>query len=126
MLKILVSFALGPMWLKVLFFYLEHDAIINSILFIYGVFLVVAHLNYKKISDQVFNQIAANGEKTSKKKVIEINIPMAIKEKKMFPFVAGQISIIPKKTTSEAVKNYMLKEKKWKELIGEKKVLFIE
>jgi len=126
MLKILVSFALGPMWLKVLYFYLDHDAIINSILFIYGVFLVVAHLNYKKISDQVFNQIAANGEKTSKKKVIEINIPMAIKEKKMFPFVAGQISIIPKKTTSEAVKNYMLKEKKWKELIGEKKVLFIE
>lgn len=126
MLKILVSFALGPMWLKVLFFYLEHDAIINSILFIYGVFLVVAHLNYKKISDQVFNQIAANGEKTSKKKVIEVNIPMAIKEKKMFPFVAGQISIIPKKTSSEAVKNYMLKEKKWKELIGEKKVLFIE
>ena len=126
MLKILVSFALGPMWLKVLFFYLEHDAIINSILFIYGVFLVVAHLNYKKISDQVFNQITANGEKTSKKKVIEVNIPMAIKEKKMFPFVAGQISIIPKKTTSEAVKNYMLKEKKWKELIGEKKVLFIE
>ena len=126
MLKILVSFALGPMWLKVLYFYLDHDAIINSILFIYGVFLVVAHLNYKKISDQVFNQIAANGEKTSKKKVIEINIPMAIKEKKMFPFVAGQISIIPKKTTSEAVKNYMLKEKKWKELIGEKKVLFID
>ena len=126
MLKILVSFALGPMWLKVLYFYLDHDAIINSILFIYGVFLVVAHLNYKKISDQVFNQIAAKGEKTSKKKVIEINIPMAIKEKKMFPFVAGQISIIPKKTTSEAVKNYMLKEKKWKELIGEKKVLFIE
>ena len=126
MLKILVSFALGPMWLKVLYFYLDHDAIINSILFIYGVFLVVAHLNYKKISDQVFNQIAANGEKTSKKKVIEINIPMAIKEKKMFPFVAGQISIIPKKTTPEAVKNYMLKEKKWKELIGEKKVLFIE
>ena len=126
MLKILVSFALGPMWLKVLYFYLDHDAIINSILFIYGVFLVVAHLNYKKISDQVFNQITANGEKTSKKKVIEVNIPMAIKEKKMFPFIAGQISIIPKNTTSEAVKNYMLKEKKWKELIGDKKVLFIE
>jgi len=126
MLKILVSYALGPMWLKVLYYYLDNDARINSILFIYGVFLVIAHLNYKKISDQVFNQISANSEKTSKKKVIEVNIPMAIKEKKMFPFVAGQISIIPRKTTSEAVKNYMLKEKKWKELIGDKKVLFIE
>ncbi len=126
MLKILVSFMLGPWGLKILYFYLANAAIINSFVFIYGVFLVIAHLNYKKISDQVFNQIPAIVEKTSKKKAIEINIPKAIEEKKMFPFVAGQISLFPKKTTSKAVKKFLLKEKKWNELIGEKKVLFIE
>ncbi|MCJ7519051.1 MAG: hypothetical protein MUO42_05190 [Anaerolineaceae bacterium] len=126
MLKILVSFALGPWWLKVLFFYLEHDAIINSIVFIYGVFLVAAHLNYRKISEQIFSQIPSKSDKKTKKKLIEINIPKAIEEKKMFPFVAGQISLFPKKTTTAAVKKYLLKEKKWKELIGEREVLFIE
>ena len=126
MLKILVSFALGPWGLKVLFYYIDHAAIINSIVFIYGVFLVVAHLNYKKISEHVFIQIPAIGSKNSKKKTIEINIPKAIEEKKIFPFVAGQISLFPKKTSTEAVKKYLLKEKKWKELIGEREVLFIE
>jgi hypothetical protein len=127
MLKILVSFALGPMWLKVLYFYLEHDAIINSIVFIYGVFLVVAHLNYKKISESIYLQIpATTGSKNSKKKIIEINIPKAIEEKKMFPFIAGQVSLFPKKITTEAVKNYLLREKRWKELIGEREILFLE
>lgn len=126
MLKILVSFMLGPWGLKILYFYLANSAIINSFVFIYGVFLVTAHLNYKKISDYVFNQISDFTEKTSKKKAIEINILKAIEEKKMFPFVAGQISLFPRKTTSEAIKKYLLKEKKWKELIGEKKVHFIE
>jgi hypothetical protein len=126
MLKILVSFALGPLGLKILYFYIANAAIINSIVFIYGVFLVVAHLNYKKISDQIFNQIPLKSQKNSKKMTIEINIQKAIIEKKMFPFVAGQISLFPKKTTTEAVKKYILKEKKWKELVGEKSVLFLE
>ncbi|MDP2964771.1 MAG: hypothetical protein Q8N39_01895 [Pelolinea sp.] len=126
MLKILVSFMLGPWGLKVLFFYLEHTAIINSIVFIYGVFLVVAHLNYKKISEHIYSQIPTIGSKNSKKKTIEINILKAIEEKKMFPFVAGQISLFPKKTSTAAVKKYLLNEKNWKELIGEREVLFIE
>ncbi len=124
MLKILVSFMLGPWGLKILYFYLENAAIINTIVFIYGVFLVTAHLNYKKISDHIFDQIPADGGKTSKKKTIDINISKAIEEKKMFPFVAGQISLFPRKTTAEAIKKYMMKEKRWKELIGDKKVIF--
>lgn len=126
MLKILVSYMLGPWGLKILYFYLANAAIINSIVFIYGVFLVTAHLNYKKISDQVFNQISEDSEKSSKKKAIEIDIQKAIEEKKMFPFVAGQISLFPRKTSPKAVKKYMIKEKKWKELIGERKVRFTE
>ena len=124
MLKILVSFMLGPWGLKILYFYLENAAIINTIVFIYGVFLVTAHLNYKKISDYIFDQIPADGGKASKKKIIKINIIEAIQEKKMFPVVAGQISLFPRKTTLEAVKKYMMKEKRWKELIGDKKVIF--
>jgi hypothetical protein len=125
MLKILVSFALGPMWLKVLYFYLEHDAIINSIVFIYGVFLVVAHLNYKKISESIYLQIpATTGSKNLKKKIIEINIPKAIEEKKMFPFVAGQVSLFPKKITTEAIKNYLLREKRWMICCTKKRLAF--
>ena len=119
MLKILVSYALGPWGLKILYFYLANAAIINSFVFIYGVFLVIAHLNYKKISDNLFDQMSEAIEISSKKKVIEIDIKKSIEEKKMFPFVAGQISLFPKKTTPEAVKKYMEKEKRWKELVGE-------
>jgi len=126
MLKILVSYALGPWGLKILYFYLANAAIINSFVFIYGVFLVTAHLNYKKISDYLFDQISKTIELSSKKKAIEIDIKKAIKERKMFPFVAGQISLFPKKTTPEAVKNYMEKEKRWKELVGKRKVRILE
>jgi len=126
MLKILVSYALGPWGLKILYFYLANAAIINTFVFLYGVFLVIAHLNYKKISDQVFSQISEINEKFSKKKVIQLNIKKAIEEKKLFPFVAGQISLFPMKTTPEAVKRYMEKEKRWKELVGERKVRVVE
>jgi len=125
MLKILVSYALGPFGLKILYFYLANAAIINSFVFIYGVFLVTAHLNYKKISDPVFDQILEATEKSSKKKTLEIDIKKAVEERKMFPFVAGQISLFPKKTTSEAVKIFMGKEKRWKELVGDRKVRII-
>ena len=97
MLKILVSFMLGPWGLKILYFYLENAAIINTIVFIYGVFLVTAHLNYRKISDHIFDQISAVDRKKFRKKTIDINIPKAIEEKMMFPFVAGQISFFPRK-----------------------------
>jgi len=124
MLKILVSWMLGPWGLKILYFYLANAAIINSFVFIYGVFLVTAHLNYKKISDQIFLQISELSENTPRKKSIDIDFKKAIEEKKMFPFVAGQISLFPKKTTAEAIKYYMEKEKRWKALVGTRKVRF--
>ena len=126
MLKILVSYALGPWGLKILYFYLANAAIINTFVFIYGVVLVTAHLNYKKISDQVFDQILEINEKLSKNKVIQIDIKKAIAEKKMFPFVAGQISLFPRTTSPESVKRYMEKEKRWNELVGGRKVRVIE
>jgi hypothetical protein len=125
LLKILVAFALGPWGMKILDFYIVNQAIINSIVFIYGVFLVTAHLNYKKISDQVFIQLSELSEISSKRKSVDIDINKTIEEKKMFPFVAGQISLFPKKTTALAVKTYMEKEKRWKELVGTKKVRII-
>jgi hypothetical protein len=126
MLKILVSFALGPWGMEILYFYLRNAAIINSIVFIYGAFLVTAHMNYRKISDQVFNQIAVTDGKKSGKKVLAVNIPLAIHEKKMFPYVAGQISLFPRKTSTAAVKNYLQKEKRWKDLVTGREVKFLE
>ncbi len=125
MLKILVSFALGPWGMEILYFYLRNAAIINSIVFIYGAFLVTAHMNYRKISEQVLNQISAVDSKKFRKKILEVDIPLAIEEKMMFPFVAGQISFFPKRTSTEAVKNYLLKEKRWKDLIEDREVRFL-
>jgi len=117
---------LGPWGLKILFFYLEHDAIINSIVFIYGIFVVIAHMNYRKICEQIFIQIGERNEKKSSKKKIEVNIDRAIEEKKMFPFVVGPFSLLPRKTSSEAVKKFIVKEKIWKDIVGDKEVIFLD
>lgn len=117
---------LGPWGLKVLFFYLQHDALINSIVFIYGVFLVSAHYNYGKISEQIIAQLPKPGKKKNNQAPIEINIGKAISEKKNFPFIAGNISLIPKIISVEAVKEYLLKDKKWKDAVKDRNIRFIE
>ncbi len=50
MLKIMVSLILGSWGLKILEFYIHNSSIINSIVFLYGVFLVFSHVNYKRIT----------------------------------------------------------------------------
>lgn len=113
MLKILVSYALGPWGLKILFFYLEHAAIINSIFFAYGIFLVMAHYNFTKILANLEQQLNTSLVGKSKKKKITIDIEKGINEAKSFPFVSGQISLIARKTNRENVIRYLKKESKW-------------
>lgn len=122
MLKVLVSLILGPWGLKVLDFYLKNNAIINSIIFIYGIFLAASHWNFRKICDGIYDQISELSENFPKKRVIQIDIKSAIEERKIFPFVAGQISLFPKRTTPEAIMKFMEKEKRWKEQVGARQI----
>jgi hypothetical protein len=124
MLKILVSYALGPWGLKVLYFYLEHAAIINSIFFAYGLFLVMAHYNFTKILanlEQQFNEGKAN---KSKKRKISIDVEKGISEAKSFPFVSGQISLIARKTNKENVLRFLKKEARWVKLIQGSEIIY--
>ena len=83
-------------------------------------------MNYRKISEHIYLKIGeSKGAKPGKKK-IEVNIGEALEEKGMFPFVAGALSLFPRKTSNEAVKKYLVKEKNWKEIIGDKEVVFID
>lgn len=126
MLKTLVALMLGPWGLKVLNYYLQHDAIINSIVFMYGVLLVLAHYNYSKISERIMAQLPKPAKKKNDKSAVKIDIAKAISEGKNFPLVAGNISLFPKRLSVEAVKDCLLKDKKWKEALQGREVHFVE
>lgn len=124
MLKILVSYALGPLGLKVLYFYLENSAIINSIIFAYGLFLLMAHYNFTKILSNLVDQFNVQTGSRSKKKVIQIDIEKGILEGKKFPFVSGQLSIVARKVNKENVIRYLKKERNWINLIQDLEISY--
>ena len=126
MLKTMVALMLGQWGMKVLNYYLQHDAIINSIVFLYGVYLVSAHYNYRKISEKIFAQLPKPGKKKNSRSKIEIDIAKAISSGRNFPYVAGNISLFPKKVSVEAVKGYLLKDKKWMDAVKGKEIHFAE
>lgn len=117
---------LGQWGLKVLNFYLQNDAIINSLVFLYGVYLVSAHYNYRKISEKIFAQLPRPGKKKNNHSKIEIDIAKAISQGRNFPYVAGSISLFPQKVSVEAVKEYLLKDKKWNDAVKGKEINFLE
>jgi len=117
MLKIFVSLILGPFGLKILDFYINHSGIINSIIFIYGAFLVISHINYQKILDAQMNKIRI--EKNNQKNRIEkysIDWQKGINGYSKFPWVAGGTSILPKKTSVKNIKEIVKRDKKWQKL----------
>lgn len=122
MLKILVSYALGPWGLKVLYLYLEKAAIINSIVFIYGIFLVVSHYNFSKILDLIIIQFDIQARRKNNKKPIKIDLDKAIMDGKIFPFVSGQFSLVARKVGKDNVLRYLKKDKKWIKLVDGKKI----
>ncbi len=125
MLKILVSYALGPWGLKVLYFIIDNSAIITSIVFAYGLFLVAAHNNFSKILNHLIDQFNAQSGNKKKKGMIQIDVEKAISENRTFPFVSGQLSVIARKVNKENVIRYMNKEAKWVKLAKDVNVNYI-
>jgi flagellar motor component MotA len=117
MLKILVSYALGPWGLKVLYFILDNSAIITSVVFAYGVFLLIAHNNFTKILSDLVDQFNAQSGRKRKKGIIQIDVERAIIENKTFPFISGQMSLVARKVNKENVIRYLKKEVKWIKLV---------
>jgi flagellar motor component MotA len=117
MLKILVSYALGPWGLKVLYFILDNSAIITSVVFAYGVFLLIAHNNFTKILSDLVDQFNAQSGRKRKKGIIQLDVERAIIENKTFPFVSGQMSLVARKVNKENVIRYLKKEVKWIKLV---------
>lgn len=117
MLKVLVSLLLGPWGLKVLDFYIRNSAIINSIVFIYGIILVTAHVNYKKITGDWLASIEEDKKKKSRKKTYHIDWEKEIAERSGFPLIAGSISLIPKKVSLENLQFFLTKDRKWMKAI---------
>jgi len=126
MLKILVSYALGPWGLKVLYFVIDNSAIIMSIVFAYGLFLVAAHYNFSKILDHLIEQFNSQAGNKKKKGIISIDIEKAIEEKRSFPFISGQVSVIARKVNKENVIRYLKKEAKWIKLVKDMKIKYLE
>ena len=122
MLKVLVSLVLGPWGLKVLDFYIRNSAIINSIVFLYGVILVSAHVNYKKIVGDWLTLIEENKKKKSRKKTYHIDWEKEISKHSSFPLITGNTSLIPKKTSPENLLFYLAKDRKWKKAVDGLKI----
>jgi hypothetical protein len=116
MVKILVSLILGGFGLKVLAFYIQNSAYINSIVFLYGVFLVYSHLNYKRVAGKWITK-AKDDAKAMKKMKDKINWEKEIGENSNFPFIAGNVSLIPKRTSRENLLFYLNKDNAWKKLM---------
>lgn len=125
MLKILVSYALGPWGLKVLYFIIENSAIFTSIVFAYGLFLVAAHNNFSKILNHLIDQFNIQYGNKKKKGIIPIDVEKAISENKTFPFISGQISVIARKVNKENVIRYLKKEAKWVKLVKDEEISYI-
>jgi hypothetical protein len=104
---------LGPTGLKILAFYIRYSAIINSLIFIYGIFLTLAHVNYKRIT-QDWSDRVKNGKIKKDADKSKYDWQKAIAENSKFPFVAGGTSLIPKKTNQENLLFYLERDKSWR------------
>ena len=113
MLKIMVSLILGSWGLKILEFYIHNSSIINSIVFLYGVFLVFSHVNYKRITGKWMAK-AKDATAAKKKRKFKIDWEKEIQENSNFPFIAGNVSLVPRKTSVENLVFYLNKDSVWK------------
>lgn len=118
MLKILISYMLGPLGMQVQEWYIQHSLLINSVVVVYGMLLVISHLNYKRILDQALAQIAL-----AKNKKFDLNDSHlwvnSIQEGSFFPLISGNLSLIPKKTDVAAMLVLSGRDKRWKQVIAD-------
>jgi len=108
-----------------LYFYLQNSAVINTVIFIYGIFLVVSHYNFRQIKEGLEEQYRLKTRnKQSRTKKVAIALSEIIKSKSRFPFVAGQISLLPRKTTFASVQIFVNRDAKWKKLVADTHIEF--
>ena len=117
MLKILVSFFLGPIGLKMLQFYLEHDAVINSAICLYGIFLIASHFNYKRMMAPILESVKDDGDGKARKKKLLFSWE-DLQQSSFFPFIAGPLNLIPARISQESFLKIMEKDKNWQKKAG--------
>jgi len=124
LLKIIVSYMLGPFGMMLQNFYIKNSLIINSFIVLYGLFLFVANLNYKKILEFALLQVEENNKnnkKGNKVKDQEISWSEAIDKGSFFPFIVGALSFIPQKVSISNMIKLTNKDKNWHKINSKKK-----
>lgn len=121
MLKILISYMLGPFGMMLENWYINNSLLINSVVVLYGILLVVSHLNYKKILDCALQ----HSETERKNNKFDESSPYlwarAIEEGSFFPLVSGSVSLLPKRANVDGILSLTVKDKRWRKIIGEVK-----
>ncbi len=117
MLKILISYFLGPFGMRVEEWYIANSLYVNSLIVLYGLLLVVSNLNYKKILDNALSLMNEGGKKYSKKELWT----KAVQEGSFFPLISGNLHLYPRKTSVRAVLSLIEKDKRWRKVINTKK-----
>ena len=110
---------LGPFGLMLQEFYLNNSLAINSVIVIYGLFLVVCNLNYKKILEAAIEQVGkkTGSNKNTKNKSRKISWAQAIEDGSFFPFIAGTLNIFPRKATVIKIEELTKKDKRWQRIM---------
>jgi hypothetical protein len=94
MVRQLVNWILGPWGRDILAFYVAHSAWINGVVVLYGVVLMVANLNLRRIERAAKADPRASGSGGSDEAYWEDTISRV----SFFPLVAGSRSLIPRRT----------------------------
>ena len=109
---------LGPFGMRVQEWYIQHSLLVNSLIVVYGLLLVISHLNYKRILDQFLSQITQ-----AKNKKFDLSDQdmwlKSIQEASFFPLVSGNLSLITKKTDVAAMLALSAKDKRWNQVIAD-------
>lgn len=109
---------LGSVGRPILYFYLDHSVIINSFVLIYGLVILIAAINTRRIERQV-NRLIVEQTKTllgknpdiSIKKVYrKIRIPWEelIKQHSFFPFISGESDLWVRRVSPHAAREVIL------------------
>jgi len=117
MLKILISYFLGPFGMRVEEWYIANSLYVNSLIVLYGLLLVVSNLNYKKILDSALSLMNEGGKKYSEKDLWIKSIQAG----SFFPLISGNLHLYPKKTGVPAILSLIKKDKRWQKIVNTKK-----
>ncbi len=108
MVRQIVEYLLGPLGVQVLQFYISNSLVINCILFLYGMVLLLAYANYRRIKNTAISTVQERlaGKKQSNSQTLETKTATSpeftwqeiIDKASFFPLIAHGKSIIPRLT----------------------------